>query len=254
MFEQQTGRYARQLVLPEIGPDGQQKLQSARVLIIGTGGLGSPAALYMAAAGVGTIGLADGDPVELSNLQRQILHSTETLGINKAESAASGLIWLNPEICVQTYPLFVTSENAAEMLADYDFILECTDSMESKSLINDVCVREGKPFCFGAAVRFYGQLMTVIPGQGPCYRCAFGDLQDQDKTADAKKLGVIGAVPGVIGCLQAMEAIKYVTGVGELLTGRLLTCDALQAEFQTIPLLRDPECPVCGAKKEQASP
>lgn len=248
--EKQKERYARQLCIPEIGPAGQEKLLSAKVLIIGAGGLGSPAALYLAAAGVGTIGLADGDAVDLSNLQRQILHSTEKLGVKKVDSAAERLESLNPDVKIIPYPMIVTEDTIAELIADYDFVLECTDSFDAKYLINDACVRAKKPFCHGAVVRFYGQVLTYVPECGPCYRCAFGQVPDPEKAPDAKKLGVIGAVPGVIGCLQALEAIKYLTGTGELLTGRLLTFDGKDMEFETIDLLRDPDCSACGNRTE----
>ena len=242
----QISRYSRQLVMPEIGIVGQEKLLSSSVLIIGAGGLGSTAAFYLAAAGVGTIGLADNDEVDISNLQRQILHSTETLGIPKAESAAIRLKLLNPDVKIVERQLFVTGSNIDELITPYDFIIDCTDSIDAKHLINDACVRAVKPFCHGSAVRFYGQVITVLPGRSPCCRCAFRP-EDEDKVLDAKKLGTAGAVTGVIGCLQALEAIKFLTGSGELLTGRLLTFDGLDMHFQTIPVKNNPDCPVCGA-------
>ncbi len=244
--EEQEKRYARQLSMPEIGPEGQEKLLRAKVLVIGAGGLGSPAALYLAAAGVGTVGLADGDRVDLSNLQRQILHSTAALGERKVDSARERLCALNPEVRVQTHPCAVTEDNAAALAAEYDFVLECTDSFRSKYLINDACVQAGKAFCHGAVIRFFGQVMTWVPGRGACYRCAFPTAPDERKAPDAAKLGVVGAVAGVIGCLQALEAIKYLTGAGELLTGELLCFDGLDMEFRRIRLSRDPACPACG--------
>ena len=244
--EDQRKRYSRQLVIPEIGPDGQEKLLKAKVLIIGAGGLGSPAALYLAAAGVGTIGLADSDAVDLSNLQRQILHSTEMLGVPKVESAAGRLRALNPDVSVICHKVFVDEHNIGKLIAPYDFVVECTDSFAAKYLINDACVREGKAFCHGAVIRFFGQIMTYVPGSCPCYRCAFRQPPDPEKAPDAKKLGVIGAVPGVIGCLQAIETIKYLTGSGELLTGKLLNFDALAMDFETVELLPDPNCSACG--------
>lgn len=245
LSEAQRTRYSRQLLMPEIGPKGQEKLLASKVLVIGAGGLGSPAALYLGAAGVGTIGLADSDAVDLSNLQRQILHSTETLGIPKVESAAGRLRGLNPDVRVEAHQVFVDGENIDALIAPYDFILECTDSFDAKALINDACVRGGKPFCHGAVIRFYGQMMTVLPGKSACYRCAFPQVPDPEKAPDARKLGVLGAVPGVIGCLQALEAIKYLTGAGELLTDRLLTFDALDMEFQSVALKRRNDCAAC---------
>lgn len=243
--EKQSQRYARQICMPEIGTEGQQKLLSSRALIIGAGGLGSPAALYLAAAGVGTIGLADGDVVDLSNLQRQILHSTEKLGIKKADSGAEHLERLNSDVHVIPYSVTVTDETIGELVEGYDFILECTDNFDTKYLINDACVQARKPFCHGAVIRFYGQIMTYVPGCGPCYRCAFRHAPNEKKAPDARVLGVIGAVPGVIGCLQALEAIKYLTGAGELLVGRLLTFDGRSMDFETVELARDPVCSAC---------
>lgn len=248
LTEAQESRYSRQLLMPEIGPDGQAKLLSAKVLIIGAGGLGSPTALYLAAAGVGTIGLADSDAVDLSNLQRQILHNTKTLGVPKVESAAGCLRDLNPDVCVVPHQIFVDRDNIDALIAPYDFILECTDSFDAKALINDACVRGEKPFCHGAVIRFYGQIMTILPGKTACYRCAFPQVPDPEKAPDARKLGVLGAVPGVIGCLQALEAIKYLTGAGEMLTDRLLTFDGLDMEFQTVMLKRRDDCPACGGR------
>lgn len=246
LSEKQRQRYARQLCMPEIGPAGQEKLLSSKVLVIGAGGLGSPATLYLAAAGVGTIGLVDSDIVDLSNLQRQILHSTEKLGVLKVDSGAERLEGLNPDVHIIPYPIAVTEENIAELISDYDFVLECTDNFETKYLINDACVRAGKPFCHGAVLRFFGQIMTYVPGRGPCYRCAFRHAPDPEKAPDAKKLGVIGAVPGVIGCLQALEAVKYLTGTGELLVGRFLSFDGQAMDFEIVELPPDPDCPACG--------
>ena len=246
LSNEQNRRYSRQLAMPEIGADGQEKLLRSRVLVIGAGGLGSPAALYLAAAGVGTIGLADSDAVDLSNLQRQILHSSDVIGMQKVLSGKARLERLNTDVHVVAHPVSVCPENAAALVDGYDFVLECTDNFDSKYLINDICVSRKKPFCHGAVIRFYGQIMTYVPGEGPCYRCAFRQPPDTEKAPDARKLGVIGAVPGVVGCMQAIEAINYLTGAGELLTGRLLSVDLLDMEFQTIPLSADPVCPACG--------
>ena len=250
LTEEQALRYSRHFPVPDFGREGQEKLLRARVLIIGAGGLGSPAALYLAAAGVGTLGIVDNDEVELSNLQRQILHGTSDLGRAKVDSAADTLKEINPSVRLITHRIFVTEENLPALLRDYDFVLDCTDNFPAKFTINDACVRERKPFCHGSVIRFFGQLMTWIPGQGgPCYRCAFHEPPAEGAVLSARQAGVVGASAGVIGCLQAVEAIKYLLGTGELLTGCLMTCDLLDMEFQKIPLLKDPSCPACGETK-----
>lgn len=242
---EQLERYSRHIILKEIGVKGQKKLLNAKVLIIGAGGLGAPAALYLAAAGVGTIGIADADVVDLSNLQRQVIHATADIGKPKVESAKESMLAINPDITVNTYQEFIYSGNIAQIIADYDFILDGTDNFPAKFLINDACVLAGKPFCHAGIIRFSGQLMTYVPGQGPCYRCVFKDPPPKDAVPTCKQAGVIGAMAGVIGCLQAMEAVKYITGAGELLTGRLLTYDALKMNFRTVKVPRDCNCAVC---------
>ena len=242
---EQLERYSRHIILKEIGVKGQKKLLNAKVLIIGAGGLGAPAALYLAAAGVGTIGIADADVVDLSNLQRQVIHATADIGKPKVESAKESMLAINPDITVNTYQEFIYSGNIAEIIADYDFILDGTDNFPAKFLINDACVLAGKPFCHAGIIRFSGQLMTYVPGQGPCYRCVFKNPPPRDAVPTCKQAGVIGAMAGVIGCLQAMEAVKYITGAGELLTGRLLTYDALKMSFRTVKVPRDCNCAVC---------
>lgn len=244
---EQLERYARHITLKEVGEKGQRKLLNSKVLIIGAGGLGSPAALYLAAAGIGTIGIADADEVDLSNLQRQIIHTTEDLGKVKAQSAKETMNKMNPDVKVNTYPVFVTSENIMDLIADYDFIIDATDNFSSKFLINDACVMAKKPFCHGGILRFRGQIMTYVPGEGPCYRCIFKNPPPKDSVPTGKQAGVIGAMPGTIGSLQAMEAIKYILGVGELLTGYLLTYDALTMEFRKVKLPQHvADCDVCG--------
>ncbi|MCL2494267.1 MAG: HesA/MoeB/ThiF family protein [Oscillospiraceae bacterium] len=237
-------RYARQISLCEIGPEGQEKLKASKCLVIGAGGLGSPAALYLAAAGVGTLGLCDGDAVERTNLQRQLLHNTGRIGQKKTASARETLASLNPNARIILHDRFAAPGNIDEMIAGYDFVLDCTDSFEAKFLINDACVRAGKPFCHAGVLRFQGQLMTWLPGLGfPCYRCVFREIPPKP----AADRGVVGAAVGVVGCLQAMEAIKYVTGAGRSLAGVLLSFDALRGDFRQIALpeaARD--CSVCG--------
>ncbi len=244
---EQLERYSRHIILKEIGAKGQKKLLNARVLVIGAGGLGAPAAMYLAAAGVGTIGIADADEVDLSNLQRQIIHATKDLGKPKVQSAKETMNELNPDVTVNTYHTFVTSENIREIIRDYDFIIDGTDNFPAKFLINDACVMEKKPFSHAGIIRFKGQLMTYVPGEGPCYRCVFRDPPPKDAVPTCKQAGVVGAMGGVIGSLQAMEAIKFIVGKGQLLTGYLLTYDALTMEFRKIKLPHNTEnCPVCG--------
>ena len=247
LTNEQLERYARHIILKDVGVRGQKKLLEAKVLIIGAGGLGAPAAMYLAAAGVGTIGIADADEVDLSNLQRQIIHTTADIGKPKVESAKETMLAINPDITVNTYQEFIDSDNIMEIIRDYDFILDGTDNFPAKFLINDACVMVGKPFTHAGIIRFQGQIMTFVPGQGPCYRCVFRNPPPKDAVPTCKQAGVIGAMAGVIGCLQAMEAIKFITGAGELLTGKLLMYDALRNEFHTVNIRKDPECPVCSA-------
>lgn len=251
LSEVQKERYARHIVLQEAGEEGQKKLLNGKVLIIGAGGLGSPAAMYLAAAGVGTLGVADADVVDLSNLQRQIAHGTGDIGKPKVESIREAIHDMNPDVTVQAYQAFAGKENIMDLLEKYDFVIDATDNFTSKFLINDACVRAGKPFCHAGILRFQGQVMTYVPGKGPCYRCIFKEAPPKGAVPGCKEVGIIGAMAGVIGSLQAMEAIKYLLGAGELLTGRLLTYNALHNEFRTVKLPMDvPGCPVCGQHKE----
>ncbi len=244
---EQLERYSRHIILKEVGAKGQKKLLNANVLIIGAGGLGAPAAMYLAAAGVGTIGIADADEVDLSNLQRQVIHTTPDVGKAKVQSAKETMEAINPDVTVNTYRTFVDSENIMELIKDYDFIIDGTDNFPAKFLINDACVMAKKPFSHAGIIRFKGQLMTYVPGQGPCYRCVFKNPPPKDAVPTCKQAGVIGAMGGVIGSLQAMEAVKYILGVGELLTGYLLTYDALNMEFRKIKLPSETrDCAVCG--------
>ncbi|TQI68095.1 molybdopterin-synthase adenylyltransferase MoeB [Clostridium sp. KNHs216] len=242
----QLERYSRHIILSEVGVKGQKKLLNAKVLIIGAGGLGAPAALYLAAAGVGTIGIADADEVDLSNLQRQVIHTTPDLGKAKVQSARETMEAINPDIAVNTYRTFVSADNIMKLIADYDFIIDGTDNFPAKFLINDACVLAKKPFSHAGIIRFRGQLMTYVPGQGPCYRCVFKEPPPPDAVPTCRQAGVIGAMGGVIGSLQAMEAVKYIIGRGELLTGYLLTYDALKMEFRKIKLPPAKDCAVCG--------
>ena len=229
---EQMERYSRHIILQEVGVKGQKKLLNGKVLIIGAGGLGAPAAMYLAAAGVGTIGIVDADEVDLSNLQRQIIHGTADVGKAKVKSAKETMNAMNPDVTVNTYREFVTSENVMDLIKDYDFIIDGTDNFPAKFLINDACVMAKKPFSHG---------------EGPCYRCVFKNPPPKDAVPTCKQAGVIGAMGGVIGSLQAMEAIKYLIGVGDLLTGKLLTYDALKMEFHTIKLPKaNGTCAVCG--------
>ena len=244
---EQLERYSRHIILKEVGAKGQKKLLNAKVLVIGAGGLGAPVAMYLAAAGVGTIGIADADVVDLSNLQRQIIHATADVGKPKVQSAKETMEAMNPDVKVITYHTFVTSENILDLIKDYDFIIDGTDNFPAKFLINDACVMAKKPFSHAGIIRFQGQLMTYVPGQGPCYRCVFKEPPPKDAVPTCKQAGVIGAMGGVIGSLQAMEAVKYILGVGNLLTGYLLTYNALTMEFRKVKLPTHTEdCAVCG--------
>lgn len=247
LSDEQLARYSRHITLKEIGVKGQKKLLAAKVLIIGAGGLGAPAAMYLAAAGVGTIGIADCDDVELSNLQRQIIHTTEDVGKSKTESAAETIKSLNPDVTVKTFHGYVNSSNIAELIADYDFIIDGADNFPTKFLINDACVLGGKPFCHAGILRFEGQLMTYVPDEGPCYRCIFEAPPPKDAVPSCREAGVIGAMAGIIGSMQALEAVKYITGQGELLTGAMLIFDGLKMEWRKVKLPESvPSCPICG--------
>ncbi len=244
---EEMNRYSRHLKLEGVGREGQEKLKGAKVLLIGVGGLGSPVAMYLAAAGVGTLGLADGDVVEESNLQRQVLYRGEDVGRHKAEQAARHLRELNPEIHVKVYRTRVDAENIREMIRGYDFVVDGVDNFPGKFLINDACVMEGKPFCHGGVVQFHGQVMTYVPEQGPCYRCIFEDVPPEGAVEHCSELGVMGAMVGIIGTIQAMEVLKYLLGRGDLLTGVLLTVDGLTMDFRKVKFPHARKgCPACG--------
>jgi len=246
LTREQIDRYSRHILLPEIGGEGQERLLNARVLVAGAGGLGSPVALYLAAAGVGTIGLADSDSVELSNLQRQIVHSTFDVGHPKVESARRTLRGLNPDVQVPTHHERLTSGNIMGLLEGYDFVVDGTDNFATRYLINDACVLMGKPFSHGAILRFEGQATTIVPGEGPCYRCLYPEPPPQGLVPTCQQAGVLGAVAGVIGAIQACEAVKWILGEGSLLVGRLLLFDAYRCVFRELEAKRDEECVLCG--------
>ncbi len=246
--EDQLKRYNRHIILTEFGTSGQTKISKAKVLVIGSGGLGSPAILYLAAAGIGTLGIADGDVVDLSNLQRQIIHSTPDLGTPKVHSAKKRIETLNPDVKVVLIEEFISASNIGKIITDYDFVIDGTDNFSSKFLINDACVLSGKPYVHAGILRFQGQLMTVIPGASACYRCVYNEPPPVGSVPSCSDAGVLGTVPGLLGTMQATECIKYIIGEGTLMTNRLLMYDALHASFNTIKVKKNAQCPVCGEK------
>jgi adenylyltransferase/sulfurtransferase len=239
-------RYSRHLIIPEVGVEGQQRLKEARVVCIGAGGLGSPASLYLAAAGVGTLGVVDFDVVDFSNLQRQILYSSSDVGRRKVEAAASRLTALNPEVRVVAHETPLTSANALDILRDYDVVVDGADNFPTRYLVNDACVLLGKPNAYGSIFRFDGQASVFATKGGPCYRCLYPEPPPPGLVPSCAEGGVLGVLPGIIGTIQATEAIKLILGIGNTLAGRLLLLDALTMEFRTMKLRRDPACPVCG--------
>jgi sulfur-carrier protein adenylyltransferase/sulfurtransferase len=242
-------RYHRHLILPGVGESGQARLKDASVLIVGAGGLGCPAALYLAAAGVGRIGIVDADVVELNNLQRQILHDTRGVGGLKTESARTRLRELNPHVDVATYHTKLSSANALGILREYDVVIDATDNFPARYLISDACVLLGKPDIYGSAVRFDGQASVFAAGDAPCYRCLFPEPPAPGTVPNCAEGGVFGVLPGMVGVIQATEAIKHIVGIGDTLAGRLLLVDALRMQFRTIELARDPQCPACGTRE-----
>jgi sulfur-carrier protein adenylyltransferase/sulfurtransferase len=239
-------RYSRHLIMPEVGVEGQKKLKAGRVLCIGAGGLGSPAALYLAVVGVGTLGLVDFDAVDASNLQRQILHGTPDVGRPKLQSARERLSALNPGVRIETFETTLTSKNALELFRDFDVVLDGTDNFATRYLVNDACVLTGKPNAYGSIFRFEGQASVFASKSGPCYRCLYPEPPPPGLVPSCAEGGVLGVLPGVIGTIQATEAIKLILGVGQPLIGRLLLYDALGMRFRELKLRRDPACPVCG--------
>ncbi len=246
LTNEEVARYSRHLIMPEVGMAGQLELKAARVLCIGAGGLGSPVLLYLAAAGVGTLGLVDFDEVDYSNLHRQIIHGTPDVGRSKLDSAKSRLNALNPEVEVVTYEMALSSENALGLFADYDLVIDGTDNFPTRYLINDACVIQGKPNIYGSIFRFEGQASVFAAKDGPCYRCLYPEPPPPGLVPSCAEGGVLGILPGVIGTLQATEAIKVILGIGEPLIGRFLIFDALKMRFRELKLRKDPDCPVCG--------
>ena len=250
----QIERYSRQIMIPDLGGKGQIRLRQGKVLVVGAGGLGCPAAFYLAAAGVGALGLVDGDRVELSNLQRQILHATPDIGREKVASAKEKLGRLNPDVEIRTYALRLDADNAAEIFAAYDFIVDGSDNFATKFLVNDVAVDLGKPFSHAGIVRFQGQTMTVLPRKSACYRCLFQEPPAPGEIMNCQQAGILGAIAGTIGSIQAAEAVKYLSGMEEdLLVDRLLMYDAKKINFRTIDVRKNAACGACGEKAERRS-
>jgi len=244
--EEQMLRYSRHIILPEVGGKGQAKINAARVLVVGAGGLGCPVGYYLAAAGVGRIGMVDDDRVEMSNLQRQIAHSMQTVGQYKADSAKRTFEALNPDVEVVPIKERLTSANILDIMADYDIVVDGTDNFPTRYLINDACVMQKKPLSSGAILRFEGQVTTIVPGEGHCYRCLFEDPPPPGLVPSCQEAGVVGALPGVVGALQALEVLKLILGKGTVLKNRLLIFDALGFRFRKVKVPRNPDCRVCG--------
>jgi molybdopterin/thiamine biosynthesis adenylyltransferase/rhodanese-related sulfurtransferase len=246
LSNQEVERYSRHLIMPEVGMDGQLKLKAASVLCIGAGGLGSPVAMYLAAAGVGRLGLVDFDVVDYSNLQRQVIHGTPDVGRSKLESARDTLVAINPEVAIDMHETALSSSNAFDVLGDYDIVVDGTDNFPTRYLVNDACVLLRKPNVFGSIFRFEGQASVFATKQGPCYRCLYPEPPPPGLVPSCAEGGVLGILPGVVGTIQATETVKLIIGVGEPLINRFMIYDALRMKFRELKLRRDPECPVCG--------
>ncbi len=247
--EEQIERYSRHIILPEVGAEGQSKLLESKVFMIGAGGLGSPVAYYLAAAGVGTIGIADADVVDSSNLQRQIIHNEDRVGMPKVESARETMQSLNPDVKVNTYNYFITEENVREIIRDYDLIIDGCDNFPTRFLVNDACYFEKKPLISGAMFRFEGQVATFKPHQekgAPCYRCLYPEPPPAGLVPSCSEAGILGALAGAVGTIQAVEAVKELLGIGDSLAGKLMVFDALRMEWKKLKLNKDPACPLCG--------
>lgn len=241
----QLDRYSRHVIMDDVGPEGQEALLDARVLVVGAGGLGSPVLQYLGAAGVGTLGIVDDDVVERSNLQRQVIHGDSDVGRPKVESAREFITELNPDVTVETHETRLDSENAADLVANYDLVVDASDNFPTRFLVSDVCTFAGTPFFHGAVYRFEGQV-TTFSGEGPCYRCLFPEAPPEGAVPDCSTAGVLGVLPGTVGCLQATEVVKWIVGEGEPLDGRLLAFEASAMSFDEVPVNRNPDCPVCG--------
>ncbi len=248
----QLQRYSRHVIMEDVGPDGQASLLDASVLVVGAGGLGSPVLEYLAAAGVGTLGIADDDAVELSNLQRQVIHSNEDVGRKKVDSAAEFVAGLNPDITVNRHPVRVTSETVMELIADYDIVVDGTDNFPTRFLLNDACVLTGTPLSHGAVYQFEGQVTTMTGGK-PCYRCLFPEAPPEGAVPDCSTAGVLGVLPGTVGMIQATEVLKLILDEGTTLAGRLLVYNARDLSFETVPINANPDCPVCGEEPRISS-
>lgn len=252
LSNEEVKRYSRHVIMPEVGIDGQRRLKASGVLLIGTGGLGSPLALYLAAAGIGRIGLVDYDVVDFTNLQRQVIHGVSSVGISKLDSAAERMLDLNPDIVVVKYNEPLTSENAERIFSeDWDIVIDGTDNFPTRYLVNDACVKLGLPNVYGSIFRFEGQLSVFYAESGPCYRCMFPEPPPPGLVPSCAEGGVLGILPGTIGTMQATEAIKLLLGIGEPMIGRMMLYDALEMSFQTIKVRKDPDCPVCGIDKNE---
>ena len=247
LTQEQKLRYNRHIILDGFGREGQERLMQGRVLLVGVGGLGSPAALYLAAAGTGTLGIVDGDNVSLANLQRQIAHTTNDVGRLKVDSAEEKIKAINPDVKVEKHPFFLSEDNARQLIAEYDFIIDGSDNFATKYLVNDACVMLGKACSIGGISRYSGQLMTHVPGSA-CYRCIFPEPPAMNDVETCSRVGVLGSIAGMLGTVQATECIKYLSGVGTLLTGTLLTFDALTMEWNRLQFPWDEDCPLCGSK------
>jgi molybdopterin/thiamine biosynthesis adenylyltransferase/rhodanese-related sulfurtransferase len=251
LTREELHRYSRHLILPDVALEGQERIKAARVLLVGAGGLGSPAALYLAAAGVGTLGIVDFDVVDLTNLQRQVLHGTSDVGRSKLESARERIADLNPNVRVEAHETRLTSANALEILREYDVIVDGTDNFATRYLTNDACVLLGKPNVYGSIFRFEGQASIFAMPGGPCYRCLFPNPPPPGLVPSCAEGGVLGVLPGIVGTIQATEALKLILGIGDTLVGRLLLIDAMGMRFHTVRVPRDPNCPACGTREIQ---
>ena len=250
LTDKQIERYSRHIILEEVGGTGQEKLLSSKVLIIGAGGLGAPAGLYLAAAGVGTIGIIDADDVDLTNLQRQVIHHTDDIGTPKVKSAEAKMRAINPDVTVRTYKQWALADNIRQIVKEYDFVIDGTDNFAAKFLVNDACYFEKVPFSHAGILKFDGQLITIVPGESTCYRCIFNAPPPADAVPSCSQAGVLGVLAGVVGSLQATEAVKYLLGIGDLLADTLLTYNALTMNFRKVNLKRNPDCRLCGNDPE----